>query len=181
MKIKNGDKVRLKDNLVVGECYDRIVYLDSMTQFEGKVFTAIQVDEKNRTCRILDSKYYPFTYSFAMLELVEYSTDDLLNYLLANNGKTKEQLVEEYRCTRETEHSRKALANFFNEVTYSIDFDPCNDCMINNLYINCNDNSCRMISVLKVLKRNNLLDLDRFNDVFSYNDDDDKEGENDNE
>lgn len=52
--------------------------------------------------------------------------------------------------------------------------------MIENLYINCNDNSCRMISVLKVLKRNNLLDLDRFNDVFGY-DDNDKEGEDDNE
>ena len=116
MKIKNGDKVRLKDGLVVGESYDGIVYLDSMTQFEDKVFTATEVDEKHRSCRILDSKYYPFTYSFAMLELVEYSTDDLLNYLLANNGKTKEQLVEEYRCIRETKHSRKALANFFNEV-----------------------------------------------------------------
>lgn len=180
MKIKNGDKVRLKDGLVVGESYDGIVYLDSMTQFEDKVFTATEVDEKHRSCRILDSKYYPFTYSFAMLELVEYSTDDLLNYLLANNGKTKEQLVEEYRCIRETKHSRKALENFFNEVTYSIDFDSCSDCMINNLYINCNDNSCRMISVLKVLKRNNLLDFDRFNDVFGY-DDNDKEGEDNNE
>lgn len=180
MKIKNGDKVRLKDGLVVGESYDGIVYLDSMTQFEDKVFTATEVDEKHRSCRILDSKYYPFTYSFAMLELVEYSTDDLLNYLLANNGKTKEQLVEEYRCIRETKHSRKALENFFNEVTYSIDFDSCSDCMIENLYINCNDNSCRMISVLKVLKRNNLLDFDRFNDVFGY-DDDDKEGEDNNE
>lgn len=180
MKIKNGDKVKLKDGLVVGESYDGIVYLDSMTQFEDKVFTATEVDEKHRSCRILDSKYYPFTYSFAMLELVEYSTDDLLNYLLANNGKTKEQLVEEYRCIRETKHSRKALENFFNEVTYSIDFDSCSDCMIENLYINCNDNSCRMISVLKVLKRNNLLDFDRFNDVFGY-DDDDKEGEDNNE
>ena len=180
MKIKNGDKVRLKDNLVVGECYDGIVYLDSMTQFEGKVFTAIQVNEKNRSCRILDSKYYPFTYSFAMLDLVEYNPNDLLEFLLSNSGKTKEQLVEEYHCAREKEHSRKALANFFNEVTYSIDFDSCNDCMIENLYINCNDDSCRMISVLKVLKRNNLLDLDRFNDVFSYNDDD-KEGADDNE
>lgn len=180
MKIKNGDKVRLKDGLVVGESYDGIVYLDSMTQFEDKVFTATEVDEKHRSCRILDSKYYPFTYSFAMLELVEYSTDDLLNYLLANNGKTKEQLVEEYRCIRETKHSRKALENFFDEVTYSIDFDSCSDCMIENLYINCNDNSCRMISVLKVLKRNNLLDFDRFNDVFGY-DDDDKEGEDNNE
>lgn len=90
MKIKNGDKVKLKDGLVVGESYDGIVYLDSMTQFEDKIFTATEVDEKHRSCRILDSKYYPFTYSFAMLELVEYSTDDLLNYLLANNGKTKE-------------------------------------------------------------------------------------------
>lgn len=181
MKIKNGDKVRLKDGLVVGESYDGIVYLDSMTQFEDKVFTATEVDEKHRSCRILDSKYYPFTYSFAMLELVEYSTDDLLNYLLANNGKTKEQLVEEYRCIRETKHSRKALVNFFDEVTYSIDFDSCSDCMIENLHINCNDNSCRMISVLKVLKRNNLLDFDRFNDVFGYDDDDNNEGEDNNE
>lgn len=172
MKIKNGDKVRLKDNLVVGECYDGIVYLDNMTQFAGMVFTVIDVDEKYRTCKIFDSKYYPFTCSFDMLELVEYSTDDLLNYLLADCGKTKEQLNEEYRCTREKEHSRKALANFFNEVTYSIDFDSCSDCMINNLYVNCNDDSCRMISVLKVLKRNNLLDFDRFNDVFAYDDND---------
>ena len=178
MKIKNGDKVRLRSDLIVGECYDGIVYLDSMTQFEGKVFTATQVDEKNRSCRILDSKYYPFTYSFAMLELVEYNAEDLLDYLLASSGKTKEQLVEEYRCTCETEHSRKALENFFNKVMHSIDYDYCNDCMINNLYINCNDNSCRMISVLNVLKRNNLLDLDRFYDVFGYDGD---EGEHNNE
>ena len=154
MKIKNGDKVRLKDNLVVGERYDGIIYLDIMARFEDKIFTAIEVDEKNRTCRMLDSS--PFTYSFEMLELIEC-------------------------CTRETEHSRKALANFFNEVTYSIDFDSCSDCMINNLYINCNDNSCRMISVLKVLKRNNLLDLDRFIDVFSYDDNDKEGGKNNNE
>ena len=174
MKIKNGDKVRLRSDLVVGECYDGIVYLDSMTQFEDKVFTATEVDEKNRTCRILDSKYYPFTYGFAMLELVEYSTDDLL----VNSGKTREQLVEEYRCTREIEHLRKALENFFNKVIYSSDNDSCNDCIINNLYMKCNTDTCMIISTLNVLKRNNLLDLDRFNDVFGYND---KEGENDNE
>ena len=173
MKIKNGDKVRLRSDLVVGECYDGIVYLDSMTQFEDKVFTATEVDEKNRTCRILDSKYYPFTYGFAMLELVEYSTDDLLNYLLENNGKTKEQLVEEYRCTRETEHLRKALENFFNKVIYSSDNDSCNDCIINNLYMKCNTDTCMIISTLNVLKRNNLLDLDKFNDVFN----DDNKGE----
>ena len=173
MKIKNGDKVRLKDGLVVGECYDGIVYLDSMTQFEDRVFTATEVDEKNRTCRILDSKYYPFTYGFAMLELVEYSTDDLLNYLLENNGKTKEQLVEEYRCTRETEHLRKALENFFNKTIYSSDNDSCNDCIINNLYMKCNTDTCMIISTLNVLERNNLLDLDKFNDVFN----DDNKGE----
>ena len=173
MKIKNGDKVRLRSNLVVGECYDGIVYLDSMTQFEDKVFTATEVDEKNRTCRILDSKYHPFTYGFAMLELVEYSTDDLLNYLLVNNGKTREQLVEEYRCTRETEHLRKALENFFNKVIYSSDNDSCNDCIINNLYMKCNTDTCMIISTLNVLKRNNLLDLDKFNDVFN----DDNKGE----
>ena len=178
MKIKNGDKVRLRSDLIVGECYDGIVYLDSMTQFEDMIFTATDVDEKHRTCKILDSKYYPFTYSLAMLELVEYSADDLLNYLLASSGKTKEQLIEEYCCTRENEHSRKALENFFNKVMHSIDYDSCNDCMINNLYINCNDNSCRMISVLNVLKRNNLLDLDRFYDVFGYDGD---EGEDNNE
>ena len=33
MKIKNGDKVRLKSGLIVGECYDGIVYLDGMKQF----------------------------------------------------------------------------------------------------------------------------------------------------
>ena len=180
MKIKNGDKVRLRSDLVVGECYDGIVYLDSMTQFEDRVFTATEVDEKNRTCRILDSKYYPFTYGFAMLELVEYSTDDLLNYLLENSGKTREQLVEEYRCTRETEHLRKALENFFNKVIYSSDNDSCNDCIINNLYMKCNTDTCMIISTLNVLKRNNLLDLDRFNDVFDC-EDNDKEVDNDNE
>lgn len=43
--------------------------------------------------------------------------------------------------------------------------------MIENLYLNCNDDTCKIISTLNVLKRNNLLDLDRFNDVFSYNED----------
>ena len=171
MKIKNGDKVRLKNDLVVGESYDRIVYLDSMTQFEGKVFTAIQVDEKNRTCRILDSKYYPFTYSFAMLELVEYNPNDLLEFLLSNSGKTKEQLVEEYHCAREKEHSQKALEIFFNKVIHASDHDSCDKCIINNLYMKCNTDNCMIISTLNVLIKYNLLDLDRFNDMFSYNDD----------
>lgn len=151
MKIKNGDKVRLKDGLVVGERYDGIIYLDIMTQFEDKVFTATEVDEKNRTCRMLDSS--PFTYSFEMLELIEC-------------------------CTHEIEYSQKALENFFNKAIYSSDNDSCNDCIINNLYMKCNTDTCMIISTLNVLKRNNLLDLDRFNDVFGYND---KEGENDNE
>lgn len=149
MKIKNGDKVRLKDGLVVGERYDGIIYLDIMTQFEDKVFTATEVDEKNRTCRMLDSS--PFTYSFEMLELIEC-------------------------CTHEIEYSQKALENFFNKAIYSSDNDSCNDCIINNLYMKCNTDTCMIISTLNVLKRNNLLDLDRFNDVFGYNDND-KEGE----
>ena len=153
MKIKNGDKVRLKDGLVVGERYDGIIYLDIMTQFEDKVFTATEVDEKNRTCRMLDSS--PFTYSFEMLELIEC-------------------------CTHEIEYSQKALENFFNKAIYSSDNDSCNDCIINNLYMKCNTDTCMIISTLNVLKRNNLLDLDRFNDVFGYNDND-KEGDNDNE
>lgn len=172
MKIKNGDKVRLKSGLIVGECYDGIVYLDGMKQFENMIFTVINVDEKHRTCKILDSKYYPFTFSFEMLELVEYSADDLLNYLLANSEKTKEQLIEEYCCVREKEHSKKAFANFFNKVTHAIDYDSCSKCIIDDLCLNCNDNSCRIIAVLNVLERNNLLDLDKFNDVFSYNDKD---------
>lgn len=172
MKIKNGDKVRLKSGLIVGECYDGIVYLDGMKQFENMIFTVINVDEKHRTCKILDSKYYPLTFSFEMLELVEYSADDLLNYLLANSGKTKEQLIEEYCCVREKEHSKKAFANFFNKVTHAIDYDSCSKCIIDDLCLNCNDNSCRIIAVLNVLERNNLLDLDKFNDVFSYNDKD---------
>lgn len=142
MKIKNGDKVRLKDDLVVGECYNGIIYLDIMAQFEDKIFTATEVDEKNRTCRILDSS--PFTYSFEMLELVEC-------------------------CTHEIEYSQKALENFFNKAIYSSDNDSCNDCIINNLYMKCNTDTCMIISTLNVLKRNNLLDLDRFNDVFGYN------------
>lgn len=153
MKIKNGDKVRLKDNLVVGERYDGIIYLDIMARFEDKIFTAIEVDEKNRTCRMLDSS--PFTYSFEMLELIEC-------------------------CTHEIEYSQKALENFFNKAIYSSDNDSCNDCIINNLYMKCNTDTCMIISTLNVLKRNNLLDLDRFNDVFGYNDND-KEGDNDNE
>lgn len=171
MKIKNGDKVRLRSDLVVGEIYDGIVYLDNMTQFAGMIFTVIDVDEKYRTCKIFDSKYYPFTCSFDMLELIEYSTDDLLNYLLADCGKTKEQLVEKYCCTRESEHSRKALANFFDKVIHSFDYDTCDKCMIENLYLNCNDDTCKIISTLNILVKNNLLDLDKFNDVFSYNDD----------
>lgn len=150
MKIKNGDKVRLKDGLVVGERYDGIIYLDIMARFEDKIFTAIEVDEKNRTCKMLDSS--PFTYSFEMLELIEC-------------------------CTHEIEYSQKALENFFNKAIYSSDNDSCNDCIINNLYMKCNTDTCMIISTLNVLKRNNLLDLDRFNDVFGYNDND-KEGDN---
>lgn len=177
MKIKNGDKVRLKSGLIVGECYDGIVYLDGMKQFENMIFTVINVDEKYRTCKILDSKYYSFTFSFEMLELVEYSADDLLNYLLANSGKTKEQLIEEYCCVREKEHSKKALANFFNKVIHSMDYDFCNECMVDDLCLNCNDDTCKIISVLNILIKNNLLDLDKFNNVFSYDDNDKDKGE----
>lgn len=67
MKYKVGDKVRIKKDLEVGECYDGIEFLEKMAKMRGKVVTVrntlggklLLVDEEKR-----------FVYSLEMFEPV---------------------------------------------------------------------------------------------------------------
>lgn len=39
MKYKAGDKVRVKKGLKVGNCYDNVLYVNEMVEYEGKTLT----------------------------------------------------------------------------------------------------------------------------------------------
>ena len=68
MKYKVGDKVRVKSNLIVGEEYDRIIFIDKMKEFENKVLV---VKEVNDIGYYLEGDIYYLIWTDAMLEKIE--------------------------------------------------------------------------------------------------------------
>ena len=68
MKFKVGDKVRIKNDLIVGKDYDNITFLGKMADLSGKELTIKEVEESN--CKISEDKYN-FYWSCEMLEKIE--------------------------------------------------------------------------------------------------------------
>ena len=67
MKFKIGDKVKLKDDLVVGEGYDELELLDNMEYYKGEVLTIKRINE-NGNYKVNESLFW---WSPSMFELVE--------------------------------------------------------------------------------------------------------------
>ncbi|BBK61876.1 hypothetical protein A9CBEGH2_08160 [Amedibacterium intestinale] len=67
MKFKIGDKVKLKDDLVVRERYEEISFLEEMECFKGEVLTIKSINKRGNY-RLNEA---PFFWSPSMFELVE--------------------------------------------------------------------------------------------------------------
>ena len=88
MKYKVGDKVRVRKDLVPGNCYGEILYTPNMDKFKDKecVITGI-ADESYRINGL------GFWWSDEMLEPVD--DEKVLEYALEKLGMTKEELANE--------------------------------------------------------------------------------------
>ena len=90
MKYKIGDKVRVRKDLVVGNCYGRVCYVEYMDGFKGK--ECVITDMDGIAYQIGD-----FWWTDEMLEPV----DDLLEYALKKLGMTKQELENEMNRDKE--------------------------------------------------------------------------------
>lgn len=81
MKFKIGDVVELKDNLIVGQMYDGITFLEEMQEYVGKPTTVAQSDSQDCKLYLLDIDNGRFYYGEKMLESCQdkkHSYKDLL-------------------------------------------------------------------------------------------------------
>ena len=92
-EFKIGDKVRLRDDLEVGEKYDGVVMLSGMEDLKGKELTIYYISEDG-DYTFDEANYYC---SEEMLEKV-FSDGDLLEFALDKLlYMTKEELIERYK------------------------------------------------------------------------------------
>lgn len=66
-KFKIGDKVKLKDDLIVGNCYGGILLYPYMKQWFDEHKIAVVAETGTRVARFSDDGYY---YSLEMLEKI---------------------------------------------------------------------------------------------------------------
>lgn len=85
MKFEVGDKVRVRNDLVVNKIYGCAYFVSQMVGFKGKEFTIESVGNSNSE----DNKYYTlkevgFSWTDGMLEpavVINIPSDDLLSFL----------------------------------------------------------------------------------------------------
>lgn len=87
MKYKIGDTVKVREDLICGTSYDKIIFVDGMDCLRGKIFTIEYI--KNGSVPFYCVKEVPYLFSDGMLEYVEknmntrdYITD--INVLVPN-------------------------------------------------------------------------------------------------
>ena len=135
-KFKIGDKVRLRDDLEVGEDYGEITFLRDMKDLQGKELTIDRISQQGNYI-LKEGRFY---YSEEMLEKVT-DTDDLLEFALGKLNMTKEELRREYKK---------------NKTEKQIVEDVIKRCEDFESY--CSSRGCGDCDIEKFIKRNNMKD-----------------------
>ena len=135
-KFKIGDKVRLRNNLEVGEDYGEITFLRDMKDLQGKELTIDRISQQGNYI-LKEGRFY---YSEEMLEKVT-DTDDLLEFAPGKLNMTKDELRREYKK---------------NKISEQIVEDVIKRCEDFESY--CSSRGCGDCDIEKFIKRNNMKD-----------------------
>ena len=135
-EFKIGDKVRLRDDLEVGEKYGGLEFLSRMEGLKGKEITIDRISRQGNYI-LKEGRFY---YSEEMLEKVT-DTDDLLEFALGKLNMTKEELRREYKK---------------NKISEQIVEDVIKRCEDFENY--CSSRGCGDCDIEKFIKRNNMKD-----------------------
>ena len=125
-KFKIGDKVRLRDDLKVGEEYGEVSFSSSMNKLKGKELTIEGMSLKGNY--EIEESY--FFLSDEMLEKVDDdNTDNLLEFALDKLGISKEELEEEYKKNKIKEQELEDIKKRCNDFeSYCSSNKCCIDC-----------------------------------------------------
>ena len=125
-KFKVGDKVRLRDDLKVGEEYGEVSFSSSMNKLKGKELTIEGMSLKGNY--EIEESY--FFLSDEMLEKVnDVNTDNLLEFALDKFGISKEELEEEYKKSKIKEQELEDMKKRCNDFeSYCSSNKCCIDC-----------------------------------------------------
>ena len=145
-KFKIGDKVRLRDDLEVGEDYGEITFLRDMKSLRGKELTIDRISQQGNYI-LKEGRFY---YSEEMLEKVN-DTDDLLEFALGKLNMTKEELRREYEK---------------NKIGEQIVEDIERRCEDFESY--CSSRGCGDCDIEKFIKRNNMKEVSAGNCILIY-------------
>ena len=127
-KVKIGDKVRLRDDLKVGEEYGEVSFSSSMNKLKGKELTIEGMSLKGNY--EIEESY--FFLSDEMLEKVDDdNTDNLLEFALDKFGISKEELEEEYKKNKIKEQELEDMKKRCNDFeSYCSSNKCCIDCYV---------------------------------------------------
>ena len=133
-----GDKVKLRDDLEVGEKYDGVVMLSGMEDLKGKELTIYYISEDG-DYTFDEANYYC---SEEMLEKV-FSDGDLLEFALGKLNIAKEELEKELREEYEKNKIDKQVVEHMKK-------------RYNDLESHCSKTECSTCDVYKFKKRNGI-------------------------
>lgn len=137
-EFKIGDKVRLRDDLEVGEVYGGVTFLSGMKELQGKELTIDYID-KDGDYTFEEGNYYC---SEEMLEKV-FSDGDLLGFALGKLNIAKEELEKELREEYEKNKIDKQVIEHMKK-------------RYNDLESYCSKTECSTCDVYKFKKRNGI-------------------------
>lgn len=126
-EFKIGDKVRLRDNLEVGEKYNGVIMLSGMEDLKGKELTIYYISEDG-DYTFEEGNYYC---SEMMLEKV-FSDGDLLEFALGKlniaKEKLEEELREEYEKNKINKQAIEDMKKRYNDLESYCSKTECNNC-----------------------------------------------------
>lgn len=131
MKFKVGQKVRVKENLVVGRMYGEYQFTAAMAKYRGKTYSIFDVvcDHYQLSgCMNMDGNFYWY-FTDEMLELAEFTEDDLKTGMVVEYRNGSRRVVFEDRLLG---HKAYCRLNQFEETLLII--GSCHDLDIMKVY-----------------------------------------------